>query len=353
MLIFLVVLLLLAALLEYLSLRGGAACVDADFKLSKTRTETMEDVELITSVHNGSRLPISYCLLRIAFPLSAVLPKGTDAKRELYLCSVSDVYRLWGRQTKRRSLKFQMSKRGVYTLKGREISRGDFLGLQLSPGRFDAFQSIIVYPPRLDNETITEALGSYCGELSARRWLLSDPILTIGVREYTGHEPMHTISWSQTARRGELTVREFDHTRSLNCCVLLLVHGIASGEDHLLDLCCSTVRSVCEALLAVGVDAQLYTNAAIVGYPNLPFRSVTASPGREEDSLEVLARVTQTPCSSSAALAEECLSVGRDSAAYVIVTPHEDDEARIAMHVLDRQFGTASLLLAADSLEVA
>ena len=352
MLIFLAVILLLAALLEYLSLRGGAACVDADFNLSKTRTETLEDLELITCVHNAGRLPVSYCLLRFSFPLSALFPEGTDAKRELYLCSVSDIYRLWGHQTKSRSLTFQMQKRGVYVIKGREISRGDFLGLSLTAGRFDSRRTVLVYPPRLENAVLSEALGSYCGELTARRWLLRDPILTMSVREYTGHEPMHTISWSQTARRGELTVREFDYTRSLNCRILLLVHGLAASEDDLLDRCCSTVRTVCESLITAGVEAQVYTNASLVGYPSQPFRYVTASSGREEDLLEVLARITVTPCSSASVLAEACLASHDDSAAYVLVTPHNDEEARAALELLEKQSGSGAQLLAVDSLEV-
>ena len=352
MLLFLVVILLLAALMEYLSLRGGAACVDADFTLSKTRVEPLEDTELITSVRNTLRLPISYCMLRISFPLSALLPEGTDARRELYLCSVSDVYRLWGRQTKHRSLRFQMKKRGVYAVNGREVCRGDFLGLQLSSGRFDTHRTILVYPPRLESAWLSEALGSYCGEMTARRWLLRDPVLTMGVREYTGHEPMHTISWSQTAMRGELTVREFDYTRSLNCRVLLLVHGLGDSEADLLDRCCSAVRTICEALMDAGVEAQLYTNAALAGYPNQPFRSVSAASGREEDLLEVLARVTQTPCGKAAELAEECLSASDDAAAYVLVTPHDDDEARSALLLLNKQAGMGALLVAADSLEV-
>ena len=51
MLVFLIVILLLAALLEFLSLRGGTDRVDASFSLSKTRAETGESVEFTTVVH--------------------------------------------------------------------------------------------------------------------------------------------------------------------------------------------------------------------------------------------------------------------------------------------------------------
>ena len=45
-----------------------------------------------------------------------------------------------------------------------------------------------------------------------RRFILDDPSLLVGYREYTGREPMKQISWNQTAKTGRLTVRQNDHT---------------------------------------------------------------------------------------------------------------------------------------------
>ena len=352
MLIFLVVILLLAALLEYLSLRGGLSCVDADFDLSVNRTETDAPVALTTTVRNTGLLPISYGMLRITFPLSAALPEGSDVRRDPRLCTLTDVFRLWGHRSVERTIRFEMQKRGVYAVSGRELARGDFLGLQLVSGRFDARRSLLVYPPRLESAALMQALGAYTGLLSAQRWLIRDPVLTLGVREYTGQEPMRTISWSQTARRGELTVREFDFTRSMNCCVILLISEQEAGESDLLDRCCGAVRTICEALLESGVEAQLYTNAALIGYPMRACRSVTAVQNREEDLLEVLARVTDTPCSDAEKLVDECLDAQADATACVLVTLHEDEQAQTALRLLNARAGMGALLVAVDTLEV-
>ena len=202
---------------------------------------------------------------------------------------------------------------------------------------------IIVYPPKLTGNTLSEALGSYSGLLAAQRWLLRDPVLIMGVREYTGHEPMHAISWSQTARRGELTVKEFDYTRSLNCRVLFPVNGIEDDAD-LLDRCCSAVRTACETLIEAGVEPVLYTNAALVGYPSSPMRSVSAAHDREEDLLEVLARITKSACCSPSALVEECLAVETDAAAYLLITPHDDEAMQSALQLLISRSGIAKLI---------
>ena len=233
MIVFLIVILLLAALMEWLSLRGGAACADGDFSLSKTRAEADEPVEMTVSARNTGRLPITYLALRIAFPPAADLPDTADARMERSLRVVTETFRLWGRSAKERTLRFCISARGVHTLSGRELARGDFLGLRLISRQLDRRQVLLVYPRRLESPALAEAVGNDCGAMSARRWLLRDPVLTLGVREYTGTEPMRTISWSQTARRGELMVREFDYTRTLNCAVLLSVCGLGADEDAL------------------------------------------------------------------------------------------------------------------------
>ena len=350
--IFLVVILLLAALLEYLSLRGGAACIDGDFSLSEKRVEIGEELTLTTAVRNTSRLPVTYCTLQLSFPLSAALPEGVNGKDDLYLRILTDLFRLWGRGSVERSMRFSMTKRGVFLIAGREIGRGDFLGLKTRTGRFDTRRTVIVYPERLQSGKLTEALGNSCGELTAQRWLLRDPILPLTVREYTGSEPMHTISWTQTARRGELTVREFDYTRSLNCRVLLSVNGLTPEDEVLLDRCCGAARTVCEHLMAAGVEAELYTNAVLTGYPNRAFRFVSAAQNREEDLLDVLARVGSVPCSAAGALIDACLETQTDAAAYVLIAPHADAEALDALKKLNAATGGSALLVAVDALEV-
>ncbi len=351
MLIFLLVILLLAALLEYLSLRRGPSCVDADFSLDRMRTEPNAPITLTADVRNVSRLPITWLKLEIGFPLSAKLPEDAEVRRDLSHAALSDVYRLWGRQRVERRIAFSMEKRGVYTVSGREISRGDFLALQTRSARFDRRRSIVVYPPLLRDGTLTESLGRDVGELSAQRWLLRDPILTLGVREYTGSEPMHTISWNQTARRGELTVREFDYTRSLDCCVLFCVNGLTREDAELLDLSCSAARTICDTLCRNGVDARLFTNSALAGYPDAACRSATASPGRQEDVLDILARVTGVSCAAAVVFAEATLWEQPDAAAYLFLVPRRTEETESALEQLTRRTGVAPILICAEELE--
>lgn len=349
-LVFLVVILLLAALLETLSLRGGTARVGVSLGLDRNHTEPDEPVTLDMTVTNGARLPISYLALSVGFPLSATLPAGADVHRDPSLLTLHSVFRLWGRQTLRRSMTFSVGRRGVHAVNARALDRGDFLGLRTETERLSIRKELVVYPRPFAHDALTEAMGSYFGEMSARRWLLRDPVLAMGVREYTGSEPMHTISWNQTARRGELTVREFDYTRSLNCCVLLSVSGLKPEETELLDRCCGAARTVVEALCTEGVEALLCTNAHLSGYGGAPVRSATASAGREKDVLDVLARATFTACSTPSALAEDAMALLSESTAFILIAPHADEESEAALRLLNAKSSLGALLVAVDAL---
>ena len=350
MLVFLIVILLLAALLEGFSLRGGTSHIQTSLSLDRNHAEPDAPVTLDMTVTNGGRLPISYLALSASFPLSAELPEGVHVRRDQSLLTMTSVFRLWGRQTLRRSMTFSVARRGVHAVNGRTLDRGDFLGLKLETERLSIRKELVVYPRPYAREALTEAVGSYFGELTARRWLLRDPVLAMGVREYTGTEPMHTISWTQTARRGELTVREFDYTRSLNCCVILSVSGLAPEETELLDRCCGAARTVVEALCDQGVEAMLCTNAHLSGYGSSPFRSATASTGRQKDVLDILARASVTACSVPAALAESAVQTQSESAAFILIAPHADDDTQEALRLLNARSALGAVLVAVDAL---
>lgn len=351
MYVFLIVILVLAALLELMSLRGGSANVRTALELSEKRIEPGAEASLSVTAENVGRLPVSYLCVKPNFPLCASFPGGVSAVRELYFHTVPVVFRLWGRQKKTRQLSFRIEKRGVHRILVSELEKGDFLGLRTVSEQVSLRRDLLVYPSRLESGALLEALGADSGELSARRWLLRDPILTLGVREYTGTEPMRTISWTQTARRGELTVREFDYTRSMNCCVMLCVNGLKPEDEALLDRCCSIARTVCEELTGRGITLSLFTNASLFGYGARAYRSCTAAPGKPEDALELLTRAQTVACSPARTLAEAVLNAAEDAAAFLMIVPRRTGETEAAAELLRERTGLPPLVIAADGLE--
>ena len=79
---------------------------------------------------------------------------------------------------------------------------------------------VVVIPPRCENSNVLRTLGGFLGDISVRRFILEDPLLTVGFREYTGREPMKSISWTQSARVGRPLVKQYDHTVDATVTVL-------------------------------------------------------------------------------------------------------------------------------------
>ncbi len=352
MLIFLFVLIILALALEAFSLREGIKNVSFQYKPSVDRAEPGEEIKIVTSVSNHGWLPISYLRASIAYPVDALLPSGLDMQEQRFTRSVSSVFRLWGRQRVRRTMSISLAKRGVHLFDGAFLVRGDFLGFNETGRRYDSRHEVLIYPAPADSAGLRDALGSYCGDVIARRHLIRDPIITMGVREYTGREAMKTISWSQTARRGELMVREFDYTRDMSCTVLLATNGLGPLENDLLDKCCSVARTVCEELTAKGVNIDLYTNAPLWGFSNRDIWSAGASPGRMGDVLETLARVyaaARCPAEELVGVSTRAAGVGT---AFVLIAPYNNAKIQDALRAIHDTTGMDALLLCVSEMEV-
>ena len=351
MVIFLVVILILGAALEIYAISDGLKHVSFDYKPSVNQTEPGQEFDIISTVTNTGRVPISYIRADVRYPISAELPEGTEQEEERFNRVSSSVYRLWGRQKVRRTMPVSIEKRGVHIFEGADLLRGDFLGLTEAKENYECRREVLVYPKLSDSNELRDALGRYCGDLVAQRWLIRDPIITLGVREYTGREPMKTISWTQSARRGELMVREFDYTRELSCGVLLCTNGLGPMEAGLLDKCCSIARTVCENLVERGVNVDFHTNAPLWGYNNRGVWSCTAGPNHMSDMREVLARVYAASRCSAAELVGTVTRASGSGTAFVMVAPRENGQISEAVSALRDISGSDVLLLYAEELD--
>lgn len=348
MVIFLVVLLILGAALELLALYEGLKRTEFTYTPSQFRAEPGQELSLIVTVTNHSLMPIGYLWANLNCPRDAGIPQELVAGQERFHEIIGLTFRLWSRQRLVRTIPARLMRRGVYTFGDVYLYRGDFLGLKEVNDQYDFHHQVLVYPKELESAPLRDALGSYCGDLIARRHLIRDPILTLGVREYSGQEAMKTISWSQSARRGQLMVREFDYTRDLSCTVLLSIDGIGSKDTETLDRCCSIARTVCQELTNRGVQAALYTNAPLWGYANRGIWSCNAAPGQMSDVLETLARLYAMQRCPAQELAALCTQSTDENTAFILIAGSENEAVLSAQAILRDASGNDPLLITAD-----
>ncbi len=366
MILFLTALLLLFAALEAYTLHDGLSHITFTYGPDVLCTEPDAVFHTRLVISNTGVLPVSYVRATVFLPRS--LDKNAEETKEdpfRFLKPASGAGRLlsdrqeinerffiYGRRRVTRKVESRIAKRGVHLFDSAQLTRGDFLGLREISKTEYGTSYILVYPKRLESDEYSQQLESFLGETAARRFLMRDPILTIGVREYTGTEPMHTISWSATARRSQLMVREFDYTRDPACTVLFCVSGLGPLENAVMDRCCSLARSVCEALTAKGIAVHFHTNAQLYGHHARDVFSCQAAEGKEDALLEALARAQNAVSCSAEDLALNAVRTEGDNTAYIIIAPSMNIHTRALVDTLDNYRGAASpsLVLTADSL---
>ena len=315
------ILIALGAILEAVSLRRDPSKVDLEYEISAITAEPGSPFILRVIIANKSRVPISYLVVNEIYPQTAALPADMPFRVTHYGLQIKKVCRVRGMQRKKIIFETSIDKRGVHSFKGDSIEFGDFLGFREISKRIASRREVVIFPEKIECRGLTDALGSYYGDIAARRFLIRDPLLTAGYREYTGREPMKDISWLQSARLGEMMVREYDHNRQISACVVLSVDGVDINAEEEMDDLCSITRAVGESLLELGASVSFYTNARLKNKDDDDVFHCEVSIGRAGSFLESLGRaVSYTRCPLGRLL-EYAHHKSDYDAAFVVVLP--------------------------------
>ena len=348
MLVLLAVLVTLGVALELYAFLDGVKHIAFSCKPETSHAEPGEEVKVRAEMVNTGKMPISFVKASLICPVAAQFPKGITPVKEQFTQTVDTTFRLWGRQRVVKSVPVSFEKRGVHFFKGAQIQRGDLLGLHHVTDQYETQTPFLVFPRALECDTLRSAMGAYCGDMVAQRHLLRDPVLQFGVREYTGTEPMKTISWTQTARRGQLMVREFDFTRDMSCMVLFTTEGIKPGREDVLDNCCSIVRTVCDELAARNVNVDFYTNGSLfeLSHDKDGLWSCNASAGNMTDLLRSLALLYVAPARRSGEqMAVTAARVAGSGTAFIVVAAEQTQSVDAMIRTLREESGMDVLLL--------
>lgn len=345
------------ALLVFLAQRYAAKAAlralrcDARFSTALADPEELFAVE--TVAENPGWLPILY--LRVSARLPASLRFAQEERLRAQIqrdawrgTEYSTVLYLMPRQRVIRREQAALPERGRYSLRELRLSVGDFLGVDEAYTGRTVHGEIVVAPRRADERAVEQVLGGFLGDVSVRRFVLEDPVLTIGVRDYTGREPQKDIAWRQTARLGRLVVKEYDHTVEPLVTVLLNVEYTASPPVRAAaaEQCLSLARTACELLERRRIPYRFCTNATAASALG-PWSEVENGLGRAHfDAIrDGLGRTDGSCRRSLAQLLEQ--EKGRTEAgrSYLVVTPPLAPAQRRALDGLRALTGGAVQLL--------
>lgn len=321
--------------------------LDVHTSCDRPLAEPEQPVTWSVALDNYSRLPIPFVRLVQSFPDEAQV-LADKAWRNAYcrknILSWDLEYRmtLRGRRSVTRNVTVSFGQRGVYKIGSYHLSAGDLLGFREAKCHGGG-KSIVVMPHRSRQQTAIDAVGGFLGDISVRRFILEDPILTTGFRDYTGREPMRSISWSRTAQSGSLQVKQYDYTAERHVVVLLNTEG---ADEQQLEECLRLTRSVCEKLEQRKIPYGFRTNANLPG-PVGKIHSMVEGLGEQHLNtiLYGLGCADRTCFHSFRYLTRQTLKSRKSSEAYIVITPDDSGAARACIQELGNAVGAPVCVL--------
>jgi uncharacterized protein (DUF58 family) len=270
----LVFLILLGIILNSLSKKYALKGIRYSREISKKIVEIDEDFEIVTVIENRKALPVTFFQIIERFPATIQYRFRTDRfKTTEFLYHTITMFLLPYQRIKRTYIAY-CDKRGRYIFSDVSLIAGDLLGLNTFTRSLDYWQEIIALPRPADLREEIIPYGDYNGELSIERWIIDDPTMIIGVREYTGLEPAKTIHWPSSAKSNRLMVKKFDFTLENTAMVLLNIEcvkpfwsGIDKKSIDSIERCISITRGIIETLEEKKIPYGFITNAIMSGLP--------------------------------------------------------------------------------------
>lgn len=204
---------------------------------------------------------------------------------------------------------------------------GDLLNMRTEsiPVRVDA--SLMVYPEIIDLEDVFEPVNFIQSDRTVRRWIVDDPFIIAGSREYTGSEPLNRVHWPATAKEGRLMVRKNDFTSQTSLAILLnMQSGLYEHNDivdkEIVELGIKAAATLLDRALREGVTVRMGTNGCISkGQDEMIFTGEAADREHVAGLLKILAELNMRTVKDFEVFLDDRLGEVENSG-IVIITPY-------------------------------
>lgn len=187
---------------------------------SKDEVMEGEKLEIIETVMNPSRflLPCLKSEITTSNHLEFAENASTVDDRSRSLASLFSIH---AKEKITRRWKVKALRRGDFKIEDITIVSSDLFGIYCHSHIIKVNSEVIVLPKPIEADNYVQRIQELQGERSVRRFILEDPFVIAGVREYTPRDSMNKIHWQLTARQGELMVRNDEATSKKSLTVIV------------------------------------------------------------------------------------------------------------------------------------
>jgi uncharacterized protein (DUF58 family) len=263
---------LLMLLQAFFFRRVGLVGIRYDRRLNARCCHQDDEIEMVETIENRKWLPVPW--LRVESQIPAALRFGTQANLDISSGSIYQNHKSlfslmpYTRITRRHTVR--CAKRGYYRAESVSMTAGDLFGIASSTRRLDLGFELIVYPKPLLPEEWDFPTHGWMGEAVVRRWIVDDPFLIAGTREYRYGDPLNGINWKASARTGKLQVHKRDYSADHRLMIVLNVEDhegmwSVATDDALVDYGLSAAAGMVRYAVENGLEAGFAANAAEAG----------------------------------------------------------------------------------------
>ncbi|MBM7573215.1 DUF58 domain-containing protein [Aquibacillus albus] len=242
-----------------------------------------EEIEMVDELVNNKVLPLPW--LRIESKINANLKLRDQSNQVSEMESEvfhRTLFTLMPFQKITRRHYVTCLQRGYYSLQTVSLSTGDPFGFSEKFQSVQASAAVSVYPKIVPINEIPLPSHSWLGDITVRRWIIEDPFVYAGVREYNDSDPLNHVNWKATARTGNLQVNKKDFTADHH---LMIYINFDQTEDiwmpiedeSLIEKGISYAASIADYALANGVSTGFGCNGYFVAPFNNPTDNVQPS----------------------------------------------------------------------------
>jgi len=307
-----------------------------------------EKTALKLTIHNKKFFPITYLKLQQKIPVELSMKKSKLVEKQdkaKYLHNT--VLSMLPFQKVTRKFEVVATKRGIYNLfDGIKAFSTDLFGAEEYEVELPAPSRLIVYPRLIDLKSFRLIANSLYGDLFVRRWIIEDPVIISGVRDYTTSDSFKSINWKVTAKTQKLKVNKYDYTADKKIVLFFNVdfhrYVFRVEEIEKFERAIEVAATLSVNLIKEGIPVGFSTNAICLAEGDYTFVEPSAGEGQIARLLEIFAGLSflkKYSVEDMASYLSKTLSWGTD---LLVVTPFVDEGM---LSLVERFFGDKDVML--------
>lgn len=248
-----------------------------------------DQIDMTISVANRKLLPLPWLRWEDRFPSRVQLlrgklhPSSTEGQRILARGTTVRWY-----QRVKWHYPLRCSSRGLLTFGPVTLRSGDVFGMFEQEVQLEQTDSILVYPQVVPLAELGIPARYLLGETRAPRQLFTDPVRTMGIRDYHPGDSFRHVHWPATARRQQLQVRVYEPVATLQMAIFLDLDTFAHYWEGLKSEIAEQAISVAASVAQAAIEAQYAVGLYVNGVAVESDQAIRLPPGRNPAQLDLI-----------------------------------------------------------------